>query len=83
VVPGDFVRIRHFGFPTDGVLKTKLARYRQLLAQPRASPALPSESVQALMLRPLVRVPAGAPSPHRDSGADSPSPHLVPITDTS
>ena len=50
-MPGGFVRIRHFGLLANRTRKAKLARCRELLAQPPAPPASPSESVQALMLR--------------------------------
>ncbi len=51
VVPDGFVRIRHFGLLANRTRKAKLARCRQLLAQP-APPALAEpESVRALMLR--------------------------------
>src|SRR5712691_1399183 len=51
VVPGGFVRIRHFGFLANRARRTKLARCRALLAQPSAPPAAAVESVPALMLR--------------------------------
>ena len=51
VVPGGFVRIRHFGFLANRTRRAKLARCRVLLAPP-PTPAPPaSESVPALMLR--------------------------------
>ncbi|MGH7644142.1 MAG: IS91 family transposase, partial [Gemmatimonadales bacterium] len=51
VVPGGFVRIRHFGFLANRTRKTKLARCRELLAQAPPPAGLPRESAQALMLR--------------------------------
>src|SRR5205809_21239 len=51
VVPGGFVRIRHFGFLANRTRRAKLARCRALLAQPPAPLAPPTESVSALMLR--------------------------------
>ncbi|MGH7354337.1 MAG: hypothetical protein ACRELS_07130, partial [Candidatus Rokuibacteriota bacterium] len=51
VVPDGFVRIRHVGLLANRTRKAKLARCRQLLAQPPAPAARPRESVQALMLR--------------------------------
>jgi Putative transposase/Transposase zinc-binding domain len=51
VVPGGFVRIRHFGLLANRSRRAKLARCRDLLAQPPAPATLPTESVQALMLR--------------------------------
>ncbi len=51
VVPGGFVRIRHFGLLANRTRRAKLARCRELLAQPPASATRPTESVQALMLR--------------------------------
>ena len=51
VVPGGFVRIRHFGFLANRTRRAKLARCRALL-DPSPSPvAAPAESVPALMLR--------------------------------
>jgi hypothetical protein len=51
VVPGGFVRIRHFGFLANRTRRAKLARCRALLG-PSPSPAgAPIESVSALMLR--------------------------------
>jgi hypothetical protein len=51
VVPAGFVRIRHLGFLANRTRHGKLARCRQLLAQPPAPAERPLESVQALMLR--------------------------------
>jgi hypothetical protein len=51
VVPDGFVRIRHFGLLANRTRKAKLARCRQLLAQPSAPADRPVESVQTLMLR--------------------------------
>ena len=51
VVPGGFVRIRHFGFLANRTRRAKLARCRALLAQPPAAPASAIESVAALMRR--------------------------------
>jgi hypothetical protein len=51
VVPGGFVRIRHFGFLANRTRRAKLARCRALLAQPPALVAAPAESLPALMLR--------------------------------
>ena len=50
VVPGGFVRIRHFGFLANRTRRAKLARCRALLAQP-APAASAIESVPALMRR--------------------------------
>jgi len=49
VVPGGFVRIRHFGLLANRTRRAKLARCRELLAPP--APAPRPESVQTLMLR--------------------------------
>jgi hypothetical protein len=51
VVPGGFVRIRHFGFLANRARRAKLAQCRALLAQAPAPAAAASESVAALMLR--------------------------------
>ena len=51
VVPGGFVRIRHFGFLANRTRRAKLARCRALLAQPPAPAASAIESVSALMRR--------------------------------
>ena len=51
VVPDGFVRIRHFGLLANRTRKAKLARCRELLAQPPAPADRPLESVHALMLR--------------------------------
>jgi len=51
VVPGGFVRIRHFGFLANRTRRAKLARCRALLAQPPAPAASAIESVAALMRR--------------------------------
>ncbi len=51
VVPDGFVRIRHLGFLANRTRHVKLARCRQLLAQPPAPAERPLESVQALILR--------------------------------
>ncbi len=51
VVPGGFVRIRHFGFLANRTRRAKLARCRELLAQPPAPTAPPIESLPTLMLR--------------------------------
>jgi putative transposase len=90
VVPGGFVRIRHFGLLANGARKTKLARCRQLLTQPPAPPALPNESVQALMLRltgiDIARCPVCQQGRLRRTEILAPIPHpprLVPIADTS
>ena len=50
VVPGGFVRIRHFGLLANRTRRAKLARCRELLAPPAPAPR-PPESVQTLMLR--------------------------------
>jgi Putative transposase len=51
VVPGGFVRIRHFGFLANRTRRAKLARCRDLLTRP-PGPRVPAiESVSALMLR--------------------------------
>jgi len=51
VVLDGFVRIRHFGFLANRSRRAKLARCQDLLAQPPAPLAPPTESVSALMLR--------------------------------
>src|SRR5207247_8898654 len=51
VVPGGFVRIRHFGFLANRTRRAKLARCRALLAQSPAPTASAIESVSALMRR--------------------------------
>jgi hypothetical protein len=51
VVPGGFVRIRHFGFLANRTRRAKLARCRVLLGQAPPPPAAPTESVPALILR--------------------------------
>jgi Putative transposase/Transposase zinc-binding domain len=51
IVPGGFVRIRHFGFLANRARRAKLARCRALLAPALAPPAAAIESVAALMLR--------------------------------
>jgi hypothetical protein len=51
VVPGGFVRIRHFGFLANRARGAKLAQCRALLGPPPAPAAAASESVAALMLR--------------------------------
>ncbi len=51
VVPDGFVRIRHFGLLANRTRTIKLARCRQVLAQPAAPADRPVESVHALMLR--------------------------------
>ncbi len=50
VLPGGFVRIRHFGFLANRGRTTKLARCRALLAVPPPTPPTP-ESVAALVHR--------------------------------
>jgi len=51
VVPGGFVRIRHFGFLANRTRAAKLARCRAVLDPSLSPPAAPIESVSALMLR--------------------------------
>jgi hypothetical protein len=51
VVPGGFVRIRHFGFLANRTRRAKLARCRAVLGPSPSPPAAPIESVSALMLR--------------------------------
>jgi hypothetical protein len=51
VVPGHFVRIRHFGLLANRHRAARLARCRALLGQPPPPPATPPESVAQLMLR--------------------------------
>ncbi len=51
IVPGGFVRIRHFGLLADRHRAAKLAQCRALLAQPPPPAPAPPESVRALMLR--------------------------------
>ena len=51
VLPGGFVRIRHFGFLANRGRTTKLAQCRALLAVPPPPPPGPPESVAALLQR--------------------------------
>ena len=52
VVPGGFVRIRHFGFLANRTRRAKLARCRALLVAPPSAPAASAiESVSAFMRR--------------------------------
>jgi len=51
VVPGGFVRIRHFGFLANRGRRAKLARGRALLGSSPSPAEAPIESVAALMLR--------------------------------
>ena len=51
VVPGHFVRIRHFGLLANRHRAARLARCRALLEQPPPPPETPPESVAQLMLR--------------------------------
>jgi len=51
VVPGGFVRIRHFGFLANRTRRAKLARCRALLHQPPSPATAAIESAPALMLR--------------------------------
>jgi Putative transposase/Transposase zinc-binding domain len=51
VLPGGFVRIRHFGFLANRGRRAKLARCRQLLALPPAPPPDPPEPVAVLLQR--------------------------------
>src|SRR5438445_5190254 len=85
VVPGGFVRIRHFGFLANRTRRTKLARCRALLTQPPAPDASAIESVAALMRRltgidiercpPLPTRPAAC---HRDPRSGVPAPAMRP-----
>src|SRR6266702_3318756 len=69
VVPGGFVRIRHFGLLANRTRRAKLARCRELLAQPPASATRPTESVQAsCSASPGSTLPV-APSASRDASA--------------
>ena len=74
----------------NGTRKTKFARCRELLAQPPAPPAGPSESVQALLLRltgiDITRCPVCQQGHLRLTEILAPLPHpprLVATTDTS
>jgi hypothetical protein len=51
VLPAGFVRIRHFGLFANRTRTAKLARCRQLLAQPPAPPPGPPEAVATLLQR--------------------------------
>jgi len=51
IVPDGFVRVRHFGLLANRTRKIKLARCRQILAQPPAPAPSQVESVHALVLR--------------------------------
>ena len=88
VVPGGFVRIRHFGFLANRARRTKLARCRALLAQP--APTAAAESVPALMLRltgiDIERCPVCQPGRLHVTARlapTSPPTRCVPVVDTS
>jgi hypothetical protein len=90
VVPGGFVRIRHFGFLANRTRRAKLARCRALLGQSPPPPTAPSESVPALMLR-LTGIDIER-CPHCPQGRLRlteilapmvPPPRAVPLVDTS
>ena len=90
VVPGGFVRIRHFGLLANRTRRAKLARCRELLAPPPAPTTRPTESVQALMLRltgiDIARCAVCQQGRLRLTEILAPTPypaHLVAITDTS
>jgi len=51
IVPGGFVRIRHFGFLANRARRAKLAQCRALLAQPASPSPATVESVPALLRR--------------------------------
>jgi len=90
VVPDGFVRIRHFGLLANRTRQAKLARCRELLAQPPAPATRPTESAQALMLRltgiDIARCPACQQGRLRLIEILAPMPYpprLVAFTDTS
>ena len=90
VVPDGFVRIRHFGFLANRSRRAKLARCRDLLAEPPAPLAPPTESVSALMLRltgiDIERCPICQQGRLRVTEILAPTPLLtrrVPLVDTS
>ena len=90
IVPGGFVRIRHFGFLANRTRRVKLARCRALLAQPPAPAAAAIGSVAALMRRltgidiercPLC--PRGRLHVTEILAPTSPPTRCVPVVDTS
>ena len=90
VVPGGFVRIRHFGFLANRTRRAKLARCRALLGQAPPPPAAPTESVPALMLRltgiDIERCPLCQQGRLHLTAILAPTPSLlrrVPLVDTS
>jgi len=90
VVPGGFVRIRHFGFLANRTRRTKLARCRALLTPPPAPAASAIESVAALMRRltgiDIERCPRcqqGRLHVTEILAPASPLPQCVPVMDTS
>ena len=90
VVPDGFVRIRHFGLLANRTRTSKLARCRELLAQPTPAADRPVESVHALMLRltgiDIARCPVCQQGRLHVTAllpAAPPPPRLAPIWDTS
>src|SRR5438477_12449503 len=90
VLPGGFVRIRHFGFLANRTRRAKLARCRALLAQPPALVASAIESVAALMRRltgiDIDRCPVcqqGQLHVTEILAPTSPPPRGLPVVDTS
>ncbi len=86
VLPGGFVRIRHFGFLANRDRTGKLARCRALLAMPPPAPPSLPESVAALMQRltgvditrcPVCRAGACVPSPPSGRATARPHPWTV------
>jgi len=52
VLPGGFVRIRHYGLLANSVRRDRIARCRELLGEPeRVAPDVPHESWEKLLLR--------------------------------
>jgi hypothetical protein len=87
VLPGGFVRIRHFGLLANRGRRAKLKRCRDLLAQPPPEGPAPAESVMALMLRlpgvDLTRCPVCRQGRLHVVGLLRPGALPVPVWDTS